>query len=48
MSRTLRDMPRRRVHADQPIFSVAPRAVGARAFASPVCVKAKAKKQPLV
>jgi hypothetical protein len=35
---------------DQPIFSAAPDAAGARAFASQasVSVKAKAKKQPLV
>jgi hypothetical protein len=47
-SRTLRVMPRTCARYDQPSFSAAPNAAGTRAFASPACVKAKAKKQPLV
>ena len=48
ISRTLRVMPRIRARHDQPTFSAALDAADAGAFASPACVKAKAKKQPLV
>jgi hypothetical protein len=48
ISRTLRVMPRTRARHAQPTFSATPDAADGLAPALLVCLKAKAKKQPLV